>query len=91
MAKKQTFGDKAKKGQKLQKEEHNFFGTRTDMVVKEIKEGETVVKIIAKDDKGLYLTESKYIGTGIADPNRYAKKREKLTEYEEELKQTEEK
>ena len=68
MAKKQTFGDKAKKGQKQEKKDINFFGTREDMVVKEIKSGDDVIKIIAKDDKGMYVTSPEHVGSGLADP-----------------------
>lgn len=71
MAKKQTFGDKVGKNQKLSADQVNFFGTRQDMVVKEITEGETVVKIIAKDDRGQYITYPEHIDSGLADPNRF--------------------
>ena len=52
MAKKQRFfGGKPKQAEKI---DHNFFGTKKNMVVKEIIEDNRVVKIIAKDEKGLY-------------------------------------
>ena len=86
MAKKQTFGDKVKKGQKQIAAERNFFGTKSDMVVKEIKEGEKVVKIIAKDEKGLYVTYPEFVDTKLADPNRYGADRTQPTGYEEEIK-----
>ncbi len=71
MAKKQTFGDKVNKGQKKSDAEINFFGTRQDMVVKEVIEGDTVVKIVAQDDQGQYITYPEHIDSSLADPNRF--------------------
>jgi len=82
MAKKQVF-DKKKVAKK--KEDYNFFGTRKEMVVKEIMDKDVVVKVVAKDEKGLYFTIPENVGTGFADPNRYGADRSKLTGYEEEF------
>ncbi|MBU0650565.1 hypothetical protein KKC59_01495 [bacterium] len=90
MAKKQTFGDKAKKNQKDIKKEYNFFGTKSDMIVKEIKEGDAVVKVIAKDDKGLYVTYPEHVNSGLADPNRFCADRSQFADLEKELKLQEE-
>ena len=86
MAKKQTFGDKVKKGAKKSAAEINFFGTRADMVVKEISEGDVVTQVVAKDAKGLYVTSPEHVDSGLADPNRYGVDRNSPTGYEEELK-----
>ena len=85
MAKKQTFGDKVKKSQKDLKKEYNFFGTWQDMVVKEIKEDDDIVKVVDKDEKGLYVTYPSYIGSGLADPNRFGVDRTQPTGYEGEI------
>ena len=85
MAKKQTFDSKTKKGQKGPAEKANFFGTKSNMIVKEIKEGDKIIKLIAKDAKGLYVTYPEYVNSGLADPNRYASDRSKPTGYEDEI------
>jgi hypothetical protein len=84
MAKKQTFGDKVGKGKKSL-HDINFFGTRQDMVVKEILEDEVVVKVVAKDDKGLYVTYPDHIDTGLADPYRFGSDRTEPTGFEDEI------
>lgn len=89
MAKKQTFGDKVGKGKKRSAAEINFFGTRQDMVVKEITEGDQVVQLIAKDDQGYYITYPEYVESGLADPNRYGADRTEPTGYEGELESAE--
>ena len=78
MAKKQTFGEKVGQGGK--KLDINFFGTRKDMVVKEILDGDQVVKIIAQDDRGQYITYPEHIDDGLADPNRFDDNRVEPTE-----------
>lgn len=84
MAKKQTFGDKVGKGGKGAAEV-NFFGTKKDMVVKEIIENDVVVQVVAKDDQGLYITTPVYVDSGMADPNRFAGDRSEPTGYEDEI------
>ena len=82
-------GRQAKTGEKKSKTGSidQLFGTSPSMVVKEITNDEgVVVQCVAKDDKGLYVTEPRYISnSGIADPNRYLKDRSELTGYEDEL------
>jgi hypothetical protein len=85
MAKKQTFESKASKGKQQEKKDYNFFGTKADMIVKEITEGDIVVKVIAKDNKGLYVTYPEHVDSGLSDPNRYGADRTKPTGFEEEI------
>ncbi|OED37520.1 hypothetical protein AB834_01675 [PVC group bacterium (ex Bugula neritina AB1)] len=80
MAKKQTFGDKVNKNTGKGGQEANFFATSKDMVVKEITEGENVVKIIAKDAEGSYVTYPEHVDSGLADPNRFHDQRIEPTE-----------
>lgn len=45
------------------------FGTSKEMVLQPIEEN-NVPLLIAIDNRGLYLTEEKYLDRNIADPNR---------------------
>ncbi len=45
------------------------FGTAKEMVLQEIEENNAAL-LLAIDQRGLYLTSSKYIDKNIADPNR---------------------
>jgi len=59
---------KEKKAVKL---DSNRFGTKTDMVEREVKvKGQ--IHVIAKDERGQYLTSPDFVGTGLADPNRFS-------------------
>ena len=50
--------------------ERNQFGTTKEMVIEEIDD-HGVHRIMAIDDKGLYLTGPKMVGRPVADVNRY--------------------
>ena len=63
---------KAPKDKKTVKLDSNRFGTKAGMVVKEIKEGDKVVGIIAHDALGHYMTIPEFVDSGLADPNRYS-------------------
>lgn len=59
---------KVKKSAKL---DSNRFGTKADMVEREVKvKGQ--IHVIAKDERGQYLTSPDFVGTGLADPNRFS-------------------
>ena len=62
---------KVGKDKKAVKLDSNRFGTKASMVVKEIKEGDKVVSIIAHDALGNYMTTPEFVDSGLADPNRY--------------------
>lgn len=59
---------KEKKAAKL---DSNRFGTKTDMVEREVKVNGQI-HVIAKDERGQYLTSPDFVGTGLADPNRFS-------------------
>jgi len=50
----------------------SWFGSHTDMVVEELEDGE----VICKDDRGTYTTYKTRLDNGLADPNRYATRRD---------------
>ena len=50
--------------------EHNQFGTTPDMVIEEIDD-HGLKRIMAIDDRGLYLTSPEKVGRRVADVNRY--------------------
>lgn len=56
----------------------SWFGSHQSMVVEnggmEIKENEC----ICRDDKGCYVTEKKYLDSGLADPNRYSNSKARI-------------
>lgn len=54
----------------------NRFGTSNDMIIQEMKE-DGVVKLLAIDTRGLYLTTRDRVDTGMADVNRYGVDRKK--------------
>lgn len=54
-----------------------YFSTRREDVVKTLEDG----RIIARDDLGgYYLTEPRYVGLPMADPNRYGRPDSRLSE-----------
>lgn len=60
-----------------------FFGSDSSMVV---ANDDDVLKgirlesdqVVCKDDRGYYITTTKYVDSGLADPNRYANKKSRL-------------
>jgi len=50
--------------------EQNQFGTTPDMVIEEIDD-HGLKRIMAIDDRGLYLTSPEKVGRRVADVNRY--------------------
>ena len=50
--------------------EQNQYGTTKEMVIEEIDD-HGVRRIMAIDDKGLYLTIPERVGRSVADSNRY--------------------
>lgn len=50
--------------------EYNQFGTTEEMVIEEIDD-HGVRRIMAIDDKGLYLTRPEMVGRYVADMSRY--------------------
>ena len=50
----------------------SWFGSHADMVVEELEDG----KVVCKDGRGTYTTYQSRLDNGLADPNRYASKRE---------------
>ncbi len=46
------------------------FGTAQEMILQDIEEN-NIPLLLAIDNRGLYLTASKYVGKNLADPNRY--------------------
>lgn len=48
----------------------SLFGSSSDMVIQPVAENGCEF-LLAIDEKGLYLTTSKYVDTNMADPNRY--------------------
>lgn len=58
----------------------NMFGTSEDMVVNRLnEEGQSIV--VAKDDRGYYLTEEVFVGAVFADPNRFSDRKEVPEKY----------
>ncbi|WP_147820479.1 hypothetical protein [Salidesulfovibrio onnuriiensis] len=57
----------------------NRFGTTSDMVIQEI-EHDGVLKLLAIDAKGLYLTTPERVGAIMADVNRYGVDRRQTLE-----------
>ena len=55
----------------------NRFGTTTDMVIQHIEEN-GILRALAIDGKGLYLTLPGRLDSGLADPYRYAGGREEI-------------
>ena len=60
-----------------------FFGSDSSMVVSnddEMLKGITLAsdQVVCKDDKGYYITNSKHVDSGLADPNRYANQKARL-------------
>ena len=62
----------------------SWFGSHESMVVdhSEVQIGGQDValsenQVLCKDDNGYYVTEKKYLDSGIADPNRYSNRRYK--------------
>ena len=53
----------------------NRFGTTTDMIVQTVPETDGF-NFLAIDEKGLYLTASRYVDKPLADPNRYSGNRQ---------------
>ena len=52
---------------KIKNEEHDvFYGTKSEWIVKDLNTGE----YICNDGKGEYVTEKKWIDSGLLDPNR---------------------
>ncbi len=47
------------------------FGSSKEMVLQEVTENGTVLQMLI-DNRGLYLTEEKYLIRAVADPNRYS-------------------
>ena len=62
------------------------YGTTEAMVVEEINEKQ----VIAKDDGGHYVTDKKWVGKKMADPNRLGEKRYKFEEISEDIKRQKE-
>ena len=48
----------------------SLFGSSSDMVIQSVSENGCEY-LLAIDEKGLYLTTSRYVDTNMADPNRY--------------------
>ena len=57
--------------------QQNQFGTTEGMVIEEVDD-HGVRRIMAIDDKGLYLTSSDRVGRPVADMNRYGVDRVKF-------------
>jgi hypothetical protein len=67
------------------------FGSTADMVVdmenytiegdKQVSDNE----VVCKDDRGFYITYKNRINTGIADPNRYANAKNRVTLVEKQV------
>jgi len=59
-----------------------YFGSDSSMVVQDddILKGLNLTdgQVVCKDDVGYYLTSTKHIDSGLADPNRYANKNSRL-------------
>ena len=72
----------AKTGQKKSKKslDTNFFGTKSEMVKKRVEKDGAII-VVAEDQKGLYLTEERFIDAIFADPNRYGERQEIPQEY----------
>ncbi|MCG8470932.1 MAG: hypothetical protein MI742_03640 [Desulfobacterales bacterium] len=64
--------------------EPNFFGTSKEMVIDEI-DVDGIKRIMAIDDKGLYLTTPERVGRNMADNNRYGISRKEFIEVLERL------
>lgn len=64
--------------------EPNRFGTTQDMVIEEL-DVHGVRKVMAIDDKGLYLTNPERVGRNMADTNRYGVSRQEFKEILETL------
>ncbi len=48
----------------------SLFGSSSDMIIQPVVEN-GVEMLLAIDEKGLYLTTTKYVDKNLADPNRY--------------------
>jgi hypothetical protein len=59
-----------------------YFGSDSSMVVQDddIIKGLNLTKeqVVCKDDVGYYITTTKHLDSGLADPNRYANKNSRL-------------
>ncbi len=62
----------------------NRYGTTSDMIVQEIEE-DGVTRLLAIDNKGLYLTDQDRVDRMVADVNRYGVPREKTNKLLEKL------
>lgn len=66
------------------------FGSTSDMVVNidDYKYEDSISlsdkEVVCKDDRGFYITLKNRIDTGIADPNRYASEKARITLLEKE-------
>ncbi|MDD6088471.1 MAG: hypothetical protein PUB69_04090 [Desulfovibrionaceae bacterium] len=58
---------------------YSRFGTTSDMVIQTVEEAGQEL-LLAIDDKGLYLTTSKYLDKTSADPSRYTGARANVAE-----------
>ncbi len=56
----------------------SLFGSTSDMVIQPVQENGSEF-LLAIDEKGLYLTTSKYVDSSLADPNRYTQARASVT------------
>lgn len=63
------------------------YGSTSDMVVDLTKYKDLLIQedeTVCKDDKGFYITKKNRINSNIADPNRYANEKNRVTLEEKE-------